>query len=714
MEKSIHKLTLVFVLTAFFVSLASAQTPAPKGKPEKPLSAMSEGDLFKKGEADFMAGRLEDAREALTAGLAKKKKTDKKYSPMLDMVNAALADREADKGDAACRQSDLVTCEKQITAAKAFATSDKVTKLQTTFSTKLAEVKGLRDAALKMASSGDFEKSIRSLKDLTKYSVHLPTINADIEQTTKSFVQKLVSDGLKSMDEKRWEQASQEFQHVLDLDKNNATAVAGLKTIQRARSGYEQYAKAQAQATAKNYNEAIKLIDAAMATYPEAPEFEQFKNDTVRNSVAALAAPLEDMLTASDDLIKTRDTYLRVDQIRQIDAGNPVIAKYLKPASENFGAAALVKANELAEIVDYSRIATAYVMKLNAKLRLPEGTVQAEDLKSIAVGFNRKRVSQLLLSIDNLTTSNVNFVQTLQTRAKHAMESQQTLPDLKLRDLIEFQKDPKDDAQFQDLKPDGKSRNVQLILGVAKYESVRESGEPVTVRSKYINGVENVPNPEFRKKQEELSEIRRALDKPNQKKDKPTPEGWTEITYAAKKDELASIDKTLQQDRILDYGYTKTEYRQRTNIEVSLALKDYLSRTDLKTDRARYNPPEKVATEIEGVRDSDTNGLTSQRLRLTSTEADLHTGEDQVLNEIDKKLVEILPNYTYRFFNEGERALRQNDPDRAVEMYLCHWAFFRGHVPEAQEDKIVDFVKKQTGFDLRKEGGAFMEMLDLQ
>src|SRR6185369_1829239 len=131
MEKSIRKLTLVLVLAAFFVSLASAQAPAPKGKQEKPLSAMSEGDLFKKGEADFMAGRLEDAREALTAGLAKKKKTDKKYSPMLDMVNAALADREADKGDAACRQSDLVTCEKQITTAKAFATSDKVTKLQT-------------------------------------------------------------------------------------------------------------------------------------------------------------------------------------------------------------------------------------------------------------------------------------------------------------------------------------------------------------------------------------------------------------------------------------------------------------------------------------------------------------------------------------------------------------------------------------------------------
>jgi tetratricopeptide (TPR) repeat protein len=713
MEKSIHKLTLVLVLAAFFVSLASGQTPAPKGKPEKPLSAMSEGDLFKKGEADFMASRLEDAREALTAGLAKKKKMDKKYSPMLDMVNAALADREADKGDAACRQMDLVTCEKQIPAAKVFATTDKVTKLQTTFNSKLAEVKGLRDAALKMASSGDFEKSIRSLKDLTKYLAHLPTINADIDQTTKSFIQKLVSDGVKSMDEKRWEDASQEFQHALDLDKNNATAVAGLKTIQRARSSYEQYAKAQAQATAKNYPEALKLIDAAMATYPEAPEFEQFKNDTVRNYVAALAGPLEDMLTDSEDLIKTRDTYLRVDQIRQIDAGNPVIAKYLGKASENFGAAAMAKANELAEIVDYSKIATAYVMKLNAKLRLPEGTVQAEDLKTIAVGFNRKRVSQLLLSIDNLTTSNANFVQTLQTRARHALEAQ-TLPDLKVRDLIEFQRDPKDDAQFQDLKPAGKSRNVQMVLGVAKYEAVRDSSDPVTLRSKYLNGTETIPNPEYRKKQEEMAEIRKALDKPNQKKDKPTPEGWTEATYIAKKDELGTIDRTLQKDREQDYSYTKTEYKQHTTIELTLGLKDYISRTDLKTDRVRYNPPEKVATEIEGVRDSDVNGLTLQKLRLSTTADDLRVGEDKVLDELDKKLVEILPNYTYRFFDEGERALRQNDSDRAVEMYLCHWAFFRGHVPEAQEDKIVDLVKKQTGFDLRKEGGAFMEMLDLQ
>ncbi len=730
MEKSIRRLGSIMICCSLSAMLTcasalaqeqrggggpqTAANPAQAKATVKNLSIMPEKELFKKGEADFVAGRFLDAREALSLGLAKRKKVDKRYSPMLDKVNERLADDEAAKGEAACRQMDLVTCEKQIAAGQQFAATASVARLSEAFTRTVADLKAQLEAALKLSTSGDYVGSLLQLKSLTKYLTYLPTVNADIERTTRAYVQKVVADGIRSVDEKRWEDASQEFQRALELDKDNATAKAGLNTSQRARSGYEQHERAQTQLTAKNFSQALKLIDGAIVTYPEAPEFEQLKNTIIRSLVAELAAPLEEMVAASNDLTKTRDAYLRIDQIRQIDAGNPVIAKFLGPASENFGANALLKANELENIVDYSRIATAYVMKLNAKQRLPEGMVKQDDLKSIAAAFNRKRISQLLLLVENLSNASATaFGQTVQARARHTLDSL-SLPDMRIRTLEEYQRTPNDDSQFQDLRPDGKSRNVQLSIGVSRYEAVREAGDPSNLRSKYINGIENIPNPDYRQKLEDLAQMRRALDKPTQKKNKPTPEGWTEVTYAQMKDELSRFDRTIQQDKILDYGYTKTEYKQRSTVELNITLRDYISREVLKLQPVRYSPPEKAATEIEGVRDSDVNGLQNQKLRLPTTEDDLRNAEKAALDEMDKKLIEILPSYTSRFFNEAEKAMKANDSERAVEMYLCHWAFFRGNLAEAQLTRVTDVVKKETGFDLKKESGVFLALLDAQ
>src|SRR5881397_743327 len=122
MEKSIRRrcfAVIAFTTMVFLVcAIAIAQTPkasSNQAKPPaltKPLSTMSQGDLFKAGEAYFKAGKLPEAREALTLGLAKKKKDDPKYTPMLKQVNDSLADEEAAAGESACKQQDLVNCEK--------------------------------------------------------------------------------------------------------------------------------------------------------------------------------------------------------------------------------------------------------------------------------------------------------------------------------------------------------------------------------------------------------------------------------------------------------------------------------------------------------------------------------------------------------------------------------------------------------------------------
>jgi tetratricopeptide (TPR) repeat protein len=718
MQKSIRSLSVMLtqcVLVALSVATAASAQNPPKPQPAaKPLSAMSEGDLFKKGDADFKAGRLLDAREAISLGLTKRKKPEKTYTPLLDKINNQLADQEAAKGDAACKQMDLVTCQKQIAAAKEFAMTPNVTNLSNSYNRTIADLQGQLQAGLKLSASGEYDRALVQLRTLTKYSTYLPSVNADIERTTKSYVQKLLGDGMKSIDERRWEDGSLQLQRVLELDKDNATAKSGLNTIQRARDGYNQHANAKMQLTAKNYAKALESIDAAIAKYPEAPEFEPFKNTIIRDYVASIVAPLDELLSSPNDLVKTRDAYLRLDQVRQLDPENPSIAKYLGPVSENFGANALLKANELENIVDYSKIATAYAMKLSAKQRLPEGTVKTDDLKSIAAAFNRKRVSQLLLSVENLSTGTAApFVQTIQSRAKNTLDVL-GLPDLRIRTLEEFQRTPNEDAQFQELRPDGKSRNVQLTIAVSRYEAERQIGEPTPVRSKYINGTESIPNPEYEKKQDELDMIRASLDKPGRSKDKPTPEGYTETTYNQKERELQRIPPTIQRDKIVDYQYTRTEYMQRSVIELNLTLRDYISRQVLKSHPIRYSPPERQAIETEGVKETDVNGLQNQRLRLPSTDEDLRLTERTTLDNLDKKLQEILPTYTNRFFNEGEKAMRANDVERAVEAYLCHWAFFRGKLPATQLDRVTDVVKRQTGLDLKKEGPVFLDLLDLQ
>ena len=688
-------------------------TPAPVKIPvlsKQPLSANSEGDLLKYGEANFKAQRFEEAREALTLGLAKKKKDDPKYTPMLKQANDALADAAAAKGDAPCKALDLVACEKQIAAAKEYATTPAVTRLAATHARNLTELQDRFQSALKLSASGEFDKALAQLKDLTKYSSHLTSVNSEIDRTTKSYVAKLASDGMRAIDEKRLEDASLQFQRVLDFDKDNASAKSGLSVIQKAHQAYELEKRALAQLTAKKFDEALKLIDQANDTFPS-PEFDRTKSNIIRDYIAYLITPVPELVPAANDFLTTRDVYLRLDQVRRFDPANPVVAKYLPEVSDTFGTHVFQRATDLENIVDYSRIGTAYLLKVQAQKRLPAGIVKSEDVKTVAAAFGRKRTSQLVLSIENLSTAQAaSFASTVQQRARHNLEA------VALQDLRVCMNDDKkclmDDAQFEGLRPDNKSRTAILTIGVSKYDFQQDHSPTESARSKYVNGIENIPNQEYKDKEAEIEIIRRALDKPGQKKDKPTPEGWTESTYQRKENELRRIDKTIQRDKVLDYSYSKTQYTQRTTLELNVLLRDFVTRQELKSERIRSNTPELTAEEIEGVKDTDVNNLQNKRLRLPSRDEALSAAERMILDDLDKKVLDMVPVYTNRFFNEGEKGMKANQIDEAVEAYICHFAFLRGKLPEAEMERVSDVVRRETGFDLRKEGDAFIALLD--
>ncbi len=469
-------------------------------------------------------------------------------------------------------------------------------------------------AALKLAAELNFDQSLIQLKGLTRFSNYIPGLQADIDRITRSYVQKLLADGTKAIDFKAMGRGFLGYQRALELDRNNATAKSGLAIIDRARKAYEYQTQSMAQLNAKNYKESLRLIDAAINGYPEAAEFEGARVQIVQQWIKTLLNGMPDLMTDPNDFNKTRDAYVRLTQVRSLDNGNPEVSTNIATASENFGANSLQKGNDLEQIVDYSRIGTAYVMKLNAQQRLPAGTVKPEDLKNVASAFNRKRSAQLLVSIDNLSAADATFMQTLQVRSANVLESLRL--DLHIRSLEDYRKATNEDPQFQDLRPDGKSRTVLLRVGVVRYRSERISSEtPIDVKSQYVSGTQVVPNPEYQKAEAELSAIRKALDNPKRNKGKPTIEGWTD-GFFIQKQLNSQIARTVTQDKISDYTHSKIQHKQQTSIELNISWTDFTTREVVAQDKIIYEPAEREATEITGVRDRDINGLQNQPVRI--------------------------------------------------------------------------------------------------
>ncbi len=701
------KATFIAVLVVSFLLLGQtvALTQAPSSTT---LSSMSQKDLFKKGEADFKAGRLEEAREALIAGLAKKNKSDKKYTPMLETINGQLSDREAAKGETACGANDLATCEKQIAAAKSYATTPRVQKLEEQLNQTVSDKKQKLAAALKQAESGDPQSGLAQLESLKPYASFLPDLSSAIERARALNTRKLVSEGNTLLGQHKWNDAASQFQRALDFAKNDDAAKKGLDRVERGRKAFQAYDIATRQQASKNYPEALRSLKSAAVLYPEDNAFETLSEQIRQEWRQQLISEIPGLLENGTDFKSTRDAYFRIVEAKELLPDSGEITKYLPQASELFGANSLQRSAELEGIVDYSRIATALALRLNAQQWMPAGTVKSEELKNLAAVFNRKRASQILVAVENLCAASSSFIQTLQARSENVLENL-GLPDLKIRTVDDYQKSPNEDTQFQELRPDGKSATIQLTVGASKYLSERRSSErPIEAKSQYLSGTEKVPNPEYQKAQAEVDKIRKALDA-RTKRDKPTPEGWTELTYQQKLAELNGIERNNTKDKVTDYTYQKIEHKQQTAVEISVTMRDYFSREALATDTIGFQD-EKEAVEIEGVRPQDVNGLRNQPVRLPSTEQVLREAERTVLEKLEKKIGDIVPIYTSRFYNEAEKAYAAGQVEDAVEYYLCHWIFFRGKLDGAQMNRIAEIVKRETGFDLLKQGSTLLSM----
>jgi outer membrane protein assembly factor BamD (BamD/ComL family) len=669
----------------------------------KPLSAMSDKEAYKEAVAALSAGRPEDALEAIKYAMAKKKKPE--YQQKQAEILTALSDRESDKGEQACSKMQFDICDQQISKAKSFAETDRLKKLQQSYTTAVAKLRDQRNNALALGDSGNPESGLTALKELEKFPYIFPDMKKDTAYLTDRLIQKLLSEGQSFVDARNWDGAESRFNRVLSISDKNENALAGKANCIRGREAYQHFAEAQSRAKALDFQEAYRFVQTAIKKFPEGKELEQGKNQIIDNWVNYLLKGLPDLLENPNDLQKTRNAYLNLISIRGFRPSNAEVPKFLPAAERDFAANALIRAKELTEILDYSRIGTAYALKLTAQQLMPQA-VRQEELKDLLTIFARKRASQLVFSVEDLSTSSPEFIQTVRNRARNRMDSF-AYPDLRIRTVDDYLKSPNEDAQFQDLRPDGKSSTAELRIAVTKWESVRNSSEkPVTVKSEYISGKRKIPNAEYGRLKEELSAMRKSLDNPKRNKNKPvTPEGWTEATYSQKLEEFRRLDPEKEEDVVSPYNYQKIEHSQHTTVEIQVTFRDYFSKESIASKTIRFHD-ERSATEIAGVKETDVSHAENSPVRLTSPQDVLEKAQRAALEDLDQAIAQILPVYVNRFYNEAEKAMKAKKLEDAVEAYLCHWAFMRGKLDAEQLDRISEVVRQETAFDLKRNGEA--------
>ena len=705
-------LTTVILLVG--IQMASRPLQAQDLEQDPTYSSASHKELFKWAKEWKESGRLRGARQLIMMAVEKKGKPDKKYQNLLTELNTELSDMEVSEGEKACAAKDLETCQEKIAAAKDFSETAKVIALEGDFDSALDDIRKEHEGALEKAEQENPEGALDTLNGLVRYDKFLPTIRSDIEKVKCLWAQKLVSQGYNELGEKMWNNARVSFNSALKKCPDVEGAGTGIDKAGLGENAYQLAADALSLMYENKFQEALSLNSKAQEMYPDGEKDRQKeRKDITDRWLGNLLSELPNLMSDSRDFRKTCDAYLHLLQIRELQPDNPEVKK-IPDARQNFVASLMVRGGKLLALAeeqyDYSRIAEASALYVNAE-QLEPGVVNETDLKKVLSIFNRKRLSQLVIDVENLSAASVGgFTDTVAARTRSKVENM-GMPDLRIRTKEEYEMEPGTDPEFQDLRPDGKSGTALLTIDLMKHESVRRSSEkPILVKSQYVSGKEKIDNPEYIKALEEIETIQKALDQRKNKK-KPTQEGWTDQSLGLKKIDLEKIEKYIERDKILDYEYQKIEYNQHTTIELEINIRDQTSKEKFAPTEIIKLHDERAGEKILGVRDTDINGIQNQEDFLTPAEEVLKELQRKALEDLDSKVPDLVNAYTHRFYFEGEKDLNNRQVDEAVENFICHWTFLRGNITEEQSGKINGLVKRSTGFDLAKDGHILLDAI---
>ena len=677
------------------------------------LASLSGKKLYQEAERALERGQEKRAYKALGLALEKrnsgrkKPRPHKKYTPLQLQLGHTLADREAALGLEACDAMDLGACEEKLKSAQEFSSTEKVLELESLLQDKHSTLKRRFSAAAAMADTGGEEEALQLLRALDPSSAYLPALHDEILRIEKVYADTLIQDGLRLLDFKNWGSAENLFQRAAELRTDDTRIPAAQNRVERGRQAYELAARAESEATEGAFKAAMSTIRSAIDGYPEGRDLEAIKERIVNQWVDHLGLRVEFFSRNRDSFADARNTVNTLDTIRRLNPEHPLLSARQRDAAERFGSCSLQKAMTLTEFGDPAFIGTAFLLLLGAQSRLGPDIVLPSQVKDAGSLFNRKRASQLVLSVEDLTGAPPTFVDAVSARLQHMAESL-GLPDLRIRTKESYRESPDEDPEFQDFRPDGKPPTALLTVGIQKHLSERWSSQtPERVQSKFVSGTQEVLNPEYEAKRLELEEIVTQLE---------STKGDKKIASLTRQKDLAEmvlakILRTKQVPKVADYTYLRINHRQQTRVELLLTLRDFYTKSRIESQEIVFSDV-KEDSQLEGIRESDTSLIRDEPVRLPSPEQMLARAQREVLDSLEDKIEESLPAYIHRFYHEGMRLYESGRRTEAVELFVCHWALLRGQLPETQREVVFGVVKEEIGFDLARDDQTLLSALD--
>lgn len=533
----------VILSAGLAAALLLAAAPSPGQKPP------SFKDLVRLAEADQKADRWEAAREKLKQAAAQRPK-DKKVADSLKQAEELLADRAAVRAIGFCNQQELDKCEKEVKVAVSYASTQRVQEAEAGLSGRKKQVRDQWDRVQKMVSDGQLADAAVELENLTRFSYLFPAMAAEKERIRKLRIAAFIADAGTNMSAQKWDAAMESFSAALRMDPGNGDVSRGLETAKREKEASTAFQQAQNALAAKGYQVAYEANQKALLLYPAREQYQELDKQIAAGWVKVLMEESRRLSANSENVKDNQRALEALEWVRRLDPRNPGLPEELRVVRVALHSNYVQKAGEYQAVADNSRIGIAYLYYLNAQQSNPGGEFPfAAKLREVNSLFARKRTVQMLVNVENLSPASPSFSEVISRRVK-AVIDKLGIPDLKLRGLDEYQKNPLEDPQFVENRPDGKSPTALLTVALTNYESEQTgSDKPIEKPSKFVSGQETVPNPTYEQIQAEFRKINAAIVRDKPKPGKATREGYTAQDLVVLQQQLSTTPREISRRR---------------------------------------------------------------------------------------------------------------------------------------------------------------------
>lgn len=686
-----HYFLALSVVILLVVGFHPALAPAQKQPSAK--------DLVKAAEADQKAEHWEAAREKYKAAAAQKPK-DKVIAENLKKVETYLADTAAVRAIGFCNNREIDKCETEVKVAASYASTPRVGEAQGKLASAKKDVDDQWNKVQQMITQGSLAEAAVELDNLNRFSYLLPSLGSEKDRVHKLRVTAAMDTGQKEMTAQRWDTAIDSFTAALRLDPNNKDATRLIELARVERKASTAFQQAQNAYQARSYQIAYDSTQEAIKLVGGRSPYRELESKIATDWSKVLIEDSRKLSANVEGLKDNQQAYEALGIVRRLNPNYAGLADEMRVVRTALHSMYIQKASDYHAIADNSRIGLACLYYLNARQTNPGGEFAFSAKLREATGiFDRKRAVQLVVNVENVSPAPSSLADVVTRRIRSVID-QFALTDLKMRTLDEYQKNPGEDPQFMEARPNGKSATVLVAAVITNYESENLGGDkPVDKPSKFVSGQESVPNPTYEKFDARYREVSAALLRDKPKPGKATKEGYTADDLALVRQQLAATPREMTRDKITDYTYQEFQLKVRALVKMNLEVRDYLEKQLIGSDSISV-ADERPGVEIAGVRDKDVNQLMNKTARLPTAEQVARDCERNALQQVDDKVRALVNQYLQRFYEEGEKALRENRLEDAAENYLCHWFLMRGRMDEKQAQRIRDTVKALTGLDI--------------